>query len=168
MITDFDKFNEDATTNFYAGRKLEGDEFLASILFNKYSNEYDEQNISKSGLKKSLEMIGSGEVIDKDGDGDNLMYKEMLDDNERIFIVHGRIGSPVNTRGYTYQITLWKNDPRTEQIGGGYGTSGIITTNHTNLFNETGGDQKVRLNENIISKVCDELRTHFKKEGYTK
>jgi len=91
----------------------------------------------------------------------------MLDDDTKIFIVHGNISSPILTKGYSYEISLWENDPRTSQIGGGYGASGIMQIKYTKLFKESSRNT-VFSDKRIISKVCQELKKYFKEKGYTK
>lgn len=109
--------------------------------------------ISEENLVKSLEMIGDGE-IKKHANG--YTYKEFLDDN-KLFIVHGRIGRPLFTRGYSYEIKVLKNSPSTSQVGGGYGTSGLdITTYPKILHYDTG--QKVYSRIDTVSKVCNEIK----------
>jgi len=140
-------------------------DFVISNLFRKYKRELDEQKISTKGLRKSLELIGDGEIIEKSEyniEGDNLMYKEFSKDQTKIFVVHAQIarspyGGPF---GYAYEIGVYLNDPSTIQIGGGYGTSGIIQIKHTSLFAKGFGDE-VYFNENIISKVCDVIKDYF-------
>ena len=127
-------------------------------LFRKYTEKLqtDEDRFSKEGLKQSLEKIGNGEVIEKGTYGENFMYKEMLNDDSIIFIVHGNISRPILTKGYSYEIGLYKNDPRTTQIGGGYGSSGIMSIRHTRIFHYYDANV-IFQNEDIISKVCKEI-----------
>ena len=134
-------------------------------LFQKQEMVFAEEKTSTKGLRKSLELIGDGEIIEKseyDYKGDRLMYKEYSADNSKILVVHGAYskspyGGPI---GYRYEIGVYANNPRTTQIGGGYGASGIMGVEHTKLF--TYGDQEnVYFNENLISKVCEIIKHYF-------
>jgi hypothetical protein len=135
----------------------------------EYKPEYDEDNSIKfhygkeglggvKALKESLELIGDGEIIDK-GDK-HLMYKEMLNDN-LILVVHGRLQKPPygGMEGYKYSIGVYRNDPRTQQIGGGYGSPGIMSIEHTTLLSYDDYDI-VHYNRNLISKVCEDVKRY--------
>jgi hypothetical protein len=131
-----------------------------------YKPEYNEDNWIKfhyyglggvNALKESLELIGDGEITSK---GDNsFMYKEMLNNDSLILVVHAHLQkSPYGgMAGYKYSIGLYINDPQTKQIGGGYGTSGIMSIYHTILLAYDDYD-RVHHNRNLISKVCQEIK----------
>ena len=136
----------------------------------QYEDEYNEDNWVKfhygsegkggvKALKESLELIGDGEIIDK-GDK-HFMYKEMLKDNSLILVVHGRLEkSPYGgMEGYKYSLGVYRNNPRTQQIGGGYGASGIMSIEHTRLLSYDDYDI-VHHNRNIISKVCSDIKKY--------
>lgn len=134
-------------------------DFAIDNLFNKYQIELEtkEDSYSKAGLKKSMELIGPGKVEAKDNDNDYFQYTEMMMNNRIIFVVHGRIRHPVMTYGYGYEIGVYLNDPRTQQIGGGYGASGIMSVEHTRILHYVTA-QRVCQNMNIISKVCADIK----------
>jgi hypothetical protein len=153
--------------SYYTSRTLTEDEKVTNAIVREHNTQNDDEYASINGedLKKSLEMIGDGEIIEKGSYGEKFMYKEMLHDNQFIFIVHGDISKPIMTKGYTYQVTLWENDPRDVQIGGGYGASGIVSKNHTNLFNEVlGGEQQIFTDINLISNVCKDLMPYLEEK----
>jgi len=143
-------------------------------LFRKYEvqcpPEYNENNWIKyhygSGrkggivaLKKSVSLIGNGEIIDKHGK--RLMYKEFLKYNALILVVHARLEkSPYGgMEGYSYSIGIYRNNPRIKQIGGGYGSSGIVSIEHTALLCYDDCDM-VHHNHMIISKVCEDIKRY--------
>jgi hypothetical protein len=119
---------------------------------------------SVNGLRESLEKIGSGEISEKshyDYIGDRLMYKEMLNNNTLILIVHAAYDTTPYGKtvyGYRYEIGLYRNNPRSVQYGGGYGASGIVEIQHTILLGYTDYDI-IHMNENIISKVCNFIKS---------
>lgn len=148
-------------------------DFAIRNLFKKYEDqyepEYNEENWIKyhygsegngvKTLKESLELIGDGEITDK-GDK-HFMYKEMLKNDSLILVVHGRLEkSPYGGMdGYKYSLGVYRNDPRTQQIGGGYGASGIMSIEHTILLSYDDYDT-VHHNRNIISKVCEDIKKY--------
>ena len=149
-------------------------DFAISNLFRKYEKqyepEYNEDNWIKfhygserkggvNALKESLKLIGDGEITDK---GDNrLMYKEMLKNDTLILVVHAILQkSPYGgMEGYKYSIGVYRNNPRTQQIGGGYGASGIMSIEHTRLLSYDDYDI-VHYNRNLISKVCEDIKKY--------
>jgi hypothetical protein len=149
-------------------------DFAIVNLFRKYEREYkpeyDEDNWIKfhygkeglggiKALKESLELIGDGEIIDK---GDKrMMYKEMLKNDTLILVVHGSLKKPPygGMEGYKYSIGVYRNDPRTQQIGGGYGSPGIMSIEHTRLLSYDDYDI-VHYNRNLISKVCEDVKRY--------
>ncbi len=149
-------------------------DFVIRNLFRKYEEqygpEYNEDNWIKfhygserkggvNALKESLELIGDGEITDK---GDKrLMYKEMLKNDTLILVVHASLTkSPYGGMdGYRYEIGVYRNDPRTQQIGGGYGASGIMSIEHTRLISYDDYDI-VHYNRNLISKVCEDIKKY--------
>lgn len=136
----------------------------------QYEDEYNEDNWIKfhygsdrkggvKALKESLELIGDGEITDK---GDNrFMYKEMLKDDSLILVVHGSLKkSPYGgMEGYKYNLGVYRNNPRTQQIGGGYGASGIMSIEHTILLSYDDYDI-VHHNRNLVSKVCEDIKKY--------
>jgi hypothetical protein len=136
----------------------------------EYKPEYDEDNWIKfhygkeglggvKALKESLELIGDGEIIDK---GDKrMMYKEMLKNDTLILVVHASLKKPPygGMEGYKYSIGVYRNDPRTQQIGGGYGSPGIMSIEHTTLLSYDDYDI-VHYNRNLISKVCEDVKRY--------
>ena len=136
----------------------------------EYKPEYDEDNWIKfhygkeglggvKALRQSLELIGKGEIIDK---GDKrMMYKEMLKNDTLILVVHASLKKPPyhHIVGYKYSIGVYRNDPRTQQIGGGYGSPGIMSIVHTTLLSYDDYDI-VHHNRNLISKVCDDVKKY--------
>jgi len=146
-------------------------DFAIGNLFRKYEKqyepEYNEDNWIKfhyssegiNALKESLELIGNGEIIDK-GDED-LMYKEMLKNDTLILVVHASFKKPPygGMAGYKYSIGVYRNDPRRQQIGGGYGASGIMSIEHTRLLFYDDYDI-VHYNRNLISKVCENVKEY--------
>jgi hypothetical protein len=149
-------------------------DFAIVNLFRKYEREYkpeyDEDNWIKfhygkeglggvKALKESLELIGDGEIIDK---GDKrMMYKEMLKNDTLILVVHASLKKPPygGMEGYKYSIGVYRNDPRTQQIGGGYGSPGIMSIEHTTLLSYDDYDI-VHYNRNLISKVCEDVKRY--------
>jgi len=132
------------------------------IMMRRDSNS-NEEKVSTKGLRRSLEKIGNGEITEKssyDYKGDRLMYKEMLNNDSLILVVHAAFtGTPYDKfdLGYNYDIGLYRNNPRSVQYGGGYGTSGIIEIQHTQLLGYSDYDINHE-NENIISEVCDYIK----------
>ena len=138
----------------------------------EYKPEYDEDNWIKfhygserkggvNALRESLELIGNGEITDKGDKGKRLMYKEMLKNDTLILVVHASLKkSPYGgMEGYKYGIGVYRNDPRTQQIGGGYGSPGIMSIEHTRLLSYDDYDI-VHHNRNLISKVCDDVKKY--------
>lgn len=136
----------------------------------QYEDEYNEDNWiqfhygkeRKGGvkaLKESLELIGDGEITYK-GDK-HFMYKEMLKNDSLILVVHGSLNKPPygGMDGYKYSLGVYRNSPRTYQIGGGYGASGIIGIEHPILLAYDDYDI-VHHNRNIISKVCNDIKKY--------
>jgi len=125
-----------------------------------------EEKVSTKGLRRSLEKIGDGEITEKssyDYKGDRLMYKEMLNNDSLILVVHGAFkGTPFDKfdLGYKYDIGLYRNNPRSVQYGGGYGASGIIEIQHTQLLGYSDYDINHK-NENIISEVCNYIKSEL-------
>lgn len=149
-------------------------DFAIENLFRKYEkqyeDEYNEDNWIKfhygserkggvNALIESLKLIGDGEIIDK-GDK-NFMYKEMFNNDELILVVHGSLKkSPYGgMEGYKYSLGVYRNNPRTQQIGGGYGTSGIMSIVHTRLLSYDDYN-KVHHNRNLISEVCKDIKKY--------
>lgn len=145
------------------------DKFNISSVFRKYVNEFgdefsDEDWIKRKnelliGLRESLELIGDGEIIEKpkyDYDGDRLMYKELFNDDKLILVVHAAFEKhPYGGKLYRYEIGIYRNNPRTKQIGGGYGASGIMSIEHTNLL---GSIDNYCRNKNVISSTCLDVK----------
>jgi hypothetical protein len=149
-------------------------DFAIRSLFYKYKNQYEpeynegnwikfhygsERNGGVKALEESLRLIGNGEISDK-GDK-SLMYKEMLKDNTLILVVHASLRkSPYGgMEGYKYNFGIYRNNPTQQQIGGGYGASGIISIEHTRLICYDDYDI-VHHNRNIISKVCGDVKKY--------
>lgn len=133
-------------------------EFDVNSLFNKYERELqkDTDKYSKAGLKKSLELVGPGEITEKGSYGEKFMYKEMMMDDKIIFVVHGTIGDPVMTMGYEYEIGVYRNDPK---YAWKFNQNMI---EHTRILNFST-QQKVYQNENILSKVCADIKAEIEK-----
>jgi len=138
----------------------------------EYKPEYDEDNWIKfhygkeglggvKALKESLELIGDGEIKYFESDKNHLMYKEMLKNDTLILVVHGSLKKPPygGMEGYKYSIGVYRNDPRTQQIGGGYGSPGIMSIEHTRLLSYDDYDI-VHYNRNLISKVCEDVKRY--------
>jgi hypothetical protein len=136
----------------------------------EYEDEYNEDNWVKfhygserkggvNALKESLELIGDGEITDKGNK--SFMYKEMLKDDSLILVVHGSLQKSTygGMEGYKYSLGVYRNNPRRQQIGGGYGTSGIMSIEHTRLLSYDDYDI-VHHNRNIISKVCNDIKKY--------
>ncbi len=148
------------------------DKFNISHFFRKikdeFGDEYTDDNwisIKKDLLKdlrKSLELIGNGEIIEKDYydyPGDRLMYKEYFKDNTRILVVQAAFDKQPygSTKEFEYEIGVYKNNPTTSQIGGGYGTSGMTTIKHTQLL---GSSENYCRNKRVISKLCKFIKKY--------
>lgn len=154
---------------------LSKDEGLAiRNLFRKYEKqhqaEFDDDNWIKfhygsegkggiNAVKESLRLIGCGEITDKGND--SFMYKELFKDDSLILVVHASLkASPYGgAKGYKYSFGIYRNNPRTQQIGGGYGTSGIVKIVHTKLLSYDDYDL-VHYNRILISKVCDDIKKY--------
>ena len=149
-------------------------DFAILNLFRKYEDEYkDEYNEDNwvkfhygserkggvNSLIESLELIGDGEITDN-GNKD-FMYKEMLKNDSLILVVHASLKKPPygEMEGYKYSIGVYRNNPRTQQIGGGYGTSGIMSIEHTRLLFHDDYNI-VHHNRNLISKVCKDIKKY--------
>lgn len=139
-----------------------------SYLFRKIKDEYTDDNWISikddllKDLRKSLELIGNGEVIEKDYydyPGDRLMYKEYFKDNTRILVIHAAFDKQPygSTKEFRYEIGIYKNNPTTSQIGGGYGASGMTTINHTQLL---GSSENYCRNKRVISKLCKFIKKY--------
>ena len=134
--------------------KLSKDDQIISDILIKYRKEYNKEdfsNINSDDLKKSLQLIGDGEVIDKQLYGESFMYKEYFNDGKYVLIVHGSIGKPFFTKGYTYEISFWRI--RSETIRRIYG-------DHKNLF--YGNLDGVFYDVNLISNVVNDLLPYLK------
>lgn len=121
--------------------------------------EFHSNKKNKGGmlaLRQSLKLIGDGEITTRSEE--HLMYKQMLNNNTRILVVHARFSrSPYGgAKGYYYEIGVYANDPRLSQIGGGYGTSGTVTIKHTQLLGYSDYDM-IHYNRKVISKVCKHI-----------
>lgn len=138
-------------------------EFDIKRLFRKYDNELPSEENTVRGLRDSLELIdGNGAIEEKshyDRKGDRLMYKEMLDNDNLILVIHAALKRPPygGEYGYQYEIGLYRNNPQSYQIGGGYGASGIVGTKHTRLIGY-GDYDIVHHNKSILSKVIGFLK----------
>lgn len=117
-----------------------------------------EGNGGIKALKESLELIGNGEITDE---CQSIMYKEMLKNNTLILVVHASLKNPPydSMQGYHYSFGVYRNNPRLQQIGGGYGTSGIVSVEHTRLLFYDDYNI-VHHNRNIISKVCNDIKQY--------
>jgi hypothetical protein len=150
-------------------------DFAIQNLFRKYEkvyeNEYNDENWIEfhhgseikggiNALKESLSLIGNGEITDKGND--SLMYKEMLKNNTLIFVVHASLKKSTygGMKGYKYSIGVYRNNPRIQQIGGGYGASGIMSIEHTRVFSYDDYDT-VHHNRILISKVCEDVKRYI-------
>lgn len=158
-------------------KEQEDKELNISNIFNKYehqfNDEFNDDNWIKmreniiNGLRQSLELIGNGQIIEKskyDFDGDRLMYKELFNNNKLILVVHAAFEKHPYGGGklYRYEIGVYRNNPRTQQIGGGYGASGIMSIEHTKLLHSI--DNYCR-NKNVISATCSEVKK-FAEENF--
>jgi hypothetical protein len=169
MIDKVKNFNKFVNENMDLSK-----DFTIGNLFRKYEEQYEpeytEDNWIKfhygserkggvNALKESLKLIGNGEITDK-GDK-HFMYKEMLKNDTLILVVHASLKkSPYGgMEGYKYSIGVYRNNPRTQQIGGGYGASGIISIEHTRLLSYDDYDI-VHYNRNLISKVCEDVKKY--------
>lgn len=150
-------------------------ELNISTIFRKYEESFEEEFNSDDwfdrkqelldGLRQSLEMIGDGEITEKseyDYNGDRLMYKELFKDDKLILVVHAAfekhpIGGHSEGKYYRYEISVYRNDLSTRQIGGGYGTSGMVNTTHTMLL---GSIDNYCKNKNIVSLTCKEVKKY--------
>jgi len=146
---------------------LNDSDFNIQILFERFAT-YDKQKEAKAsieGLKQSMELIGDGEITEKahyNFYGDRLMYKEYSPDKRKFLIVHGAFTRPTygGNLGYSYEIRVYSNNPKTVQFGGGYGASGIIETQHPTVFSPRGSDNIYR-DETLVSKVCAVVKENF-------
>lgn len=148
-------------------------DFAIRNLFAKYAKEYEAEfddknwidyhyksgNGGMKALRESLELIGKGEISDIDDK--HLLYKELIKNDTLILVVHARLKkSPYGgAEGYWYEIGVYRNNPRTQQIGGGYGASGIITVNHTRLLFYSD-PAEIYYNKSIVSKVCEDIKKY--------
>lgn len=135
------------------------------------SDRNEKQKVSIEDLKLSLKKIGKGQIIETSHSnykGDRLMYKEMLNNNKLILVVHASYkGTPytMTDYGYQYDIALYSNNPKTVQYGGGYDSSGIIETQHPKLLGYGGDTWKPHYNDKIISQVCKYLKKLVSEKG---
>lgn len=113
-----------------------------------------------NAIKESLKLIGDGEITTNGNS--KAMYKEMLKDNTLILVVHACLCSTSRgglMKGYLYEIGVYKNNPKTQHVGGGYGASGITYVDHTRLLSYDDYDI-IHYNRNIISKVCEHIKQY--------
>jgi hypothetical protein len=138
-----------------------------STIFRNLDSLLPVEKVSLKGLRESLELIGDGEITVKEYDKNHLMYKEMINNNSEILVIHARFDdSPYGgDYGYVYEIGIYNNDPRTEQLGGGYDASGTVSIKHTQLFAYSDYD-KVHFNKQIISKVIDYIYKKRENKDY--
>ncbi len=148
-------------------------------LFRKYDQlykpEFDQTNHIKfhfgkdgwggmNALRESLELIGSGEIIEKDEN--SLQYRELLENDIILFVDAQLTRSPYGGMiGYKYDIGVYKNDPRKHQIGGGYGSPGIDIITRTPIFGYDDYD-RIHYNRNIISKICEYIKNKIDEKEY--
>jgi hypothetical protein len=149
-------------------------DFAIRNLFYKYENEYkdeydgdnwvkfhygDDAKGGMNALEESLRLIGDGDI--SDNGNKSLMYKEMLKGDTLILVVHASLkSSPYDEmHGYKYSFGIYRNNPRTQQIGGGYGASGVMSIEHTRLLCYDDYDI-VHHNRNLISKVCGDVKKY--------
>jgi len=147
-------------------------ELNIEYLFRKYSNQLDDEFTNEDwvgrkdelihGLRKSLEMVGDGEITEKDSydvDGDRLMYVEKFRSDSLILVIHAAFERQPYGGGkmYRYEVSVYKNNPRSEQIGGGYGASGIVTIKHTCLMSSIDNYTRNKL---VLSKVCSDIKQY--------
>lgn len=147
-IKNWNKFNEKIDTS------INDDMYGISNLFRKYKGE--ECNINLENLKAAVSKIGDGELIFKN-EQESYMYVEYLKDDSLIFVVHATIGRPVLTTGFQYEISVYRNNPRDVQYGGGYGASGIVETQHTKLFGYNDY-QTIHNDIDSLSLVCNDIK----------
>lgn len=147
-------------------------ELNISSIFNKHARrlgvEFNDDNWIErredllKGLNHSLELVGSGEIEVKseyDYVGDRLMYKELFKDDTLILVIHAAFTKHPYGGGklYRYEIGVYRNNPRTQQIGGGYGASGIMSIAHTNMVSSI---DNYCSNQNVISATCIEIKKY--------
>jgi len=173
-MKDFKKFIKTTIREFLNENMDLSKDYAIRNLFYKYEKQYEDEynkdnwieyhygSERKGGvvaLKESLELIGDGEIIDNGNK--RFIYKEMLKNDSLILVVHGSLKkSPYGgMEGYKYSLGVYRNNPRVQQIGGGYGASGIMTIEHTKLLSYDDYDI-VHHNRNIISKVCDDIKKY--------
>ena len=148
------------------------EKFNISHFFRKIKDEFGDEYIDDNwisikddllkDLRKSLELIGNGEIIEKDYydyPGDRLMYKEYFKDNTRILVIHAAFAKHPygSTKEFRYEIGVYVNKPTTSQIGGGYGASGITTIRHTQLL---GSSENYCRNKRVISNLCKFIKKY--------
>ena len=137
---------------------MDSKEYYIDNLFRKYSEMEPKEKCSYEGLNESVSMIGDGEIINKDNG--KLMYKENINNDSLILVIHGSYDkSPFGgEKGYNYEIGIYKNDPTKKYVD--FGNNEIV---HTNLIHYYNPDS-IWYNKNIISKVVRELRIPDEKE----
>lgn len=138
------------------------DKIAVRNLFHKYERElgkFGNDLLGTEALRESLELIGNGEILEKEFD--RFMYSETIKDKSFILIVHASYqSSPYGgSKGYNYEIGIYRDDPKTEQIGGGYGTQGTIIVKHTQLFGYIDFEL-IHFNKNVISKVVADVKEY--------
>ncbi len=135
-----------------------------SMELNGNSDYRDLKGASVHALTESLKMIGDGEISPSNG---KMKYTEYSKDNNMILVVYGDVRkspydmSKYGTKGFNYEVSLYRNNITSRQIGGGYGTSGIISERAPLLFswNPMGGE--ILNDERLIVKLCDHIKNHF-------
>ena len=129
--------------------------------FHRLEGELEKQPLSNEGLLRSMKMIGNGEVTTQSF-SETLKYSEVLSDNYEL-VVYGSISNPVMTRGYSYEIIVFRGKSFTTQYGGGFGSPGVIAKDRHREFARSTG-QHVYFNESIISEVCKIVREYFSQD----
>ena len=138
-------------------RKLSG----VSNRLNPYSEE-NFKGINNEGLVRSMKMIGNNELEVNDY-SETLKYSEKLNEDLEM-VVYGHIGRPVMTRGYSYEIIIFRGKTFTTQYGGGYGSPGFIAKDRDRVFAFSSG-QYICFNESTISELCNIVRNYFTQDN---
>jgi hypothetical protein len=140
---------------------LENKNYVVDNLFNKYKKEFSEEPCSDEGVKESLSLIGEGEIT-YDDYKESYLYKEMINNDKYIFVVHGKYTkSPFGfPKGYWYDIAIYKNEPSTDYEGTGVILPATKVINHPLLERYTT-ENEVYFNKEIISKVCTEMKYKY-------